>query len=248
MIIFSLFDRIILSDKRQNGEGCDNMDLSIKEMRQLYEGMTQKDPSFREAIGQLSDPPQDTDIFSDLDRTKNRLNYAMLGVHPIYQREVELSGMIDHKEGKMYLYGGDNDIEFDFEDLDPAYVAFIENQKRIHNSDSDTTPLSSVALEASNALNKDKMEVPDISGVQTNLPEDVGQSPRELLEKAFVNSMVMMTNLKHEIDSRGLSDTYGTNKDHLLQHVASDSFNNSFERSVDELSDLAKGAVNDYGL
>lgn len=226
------------------------MDLSVKEMRELYGGLTQKDPSFRDAIGQLSEPPQDMEVFSDLDRAKNRLNLAMLGVHPINQWEVELSGIVDHKDEKLYLYGGDEDIVYDFEDLDPKYIEFIKDSIDVGDIDTGTTPISSLALELGNVLNKDGIEVPDISGVktETRLPKDLGSSPRELLEKAFTNSMVMMTHLHGEINKRGLSKVFGTNKDHMLQHAAKDSFNNSFERSVDELTEIAEGVVRDYGM
>lgn len=222
-------------------------DLSMNDWRELYDGLTREDPGFREAIEELGDPTQDAEMFSDLDRTRNRLNYAMLGVHPIYRREVELSGMIDHYHKELVLAGDDGDIIYTYGDLDPAYVAFLENQKRVDSSD-DTTPLSSVALKTSHSLLKGEMDLPSLDGVSMNVSSDTDNFSREILEKAFVNSMVLMTHLKNEIRSRGLDQTYGMSKDHLLQYSVADSFNNSFERSVGELSELAKGAVNEYGM
>lgn len=223
-----------------------NNKLDIYDWRELYDGLTREDPSFREAIDELSDY-QDVRIISELDQAKNRLNYAMLGIHPIYNREVELSGMIDHFHGKLVLAGDEGAIEHDFKDLDPAYLAFLENQKRIYNTD-DETPLSSVALKTSHSLLKDEMELPSLDGVSTNVKVDTDNFSREVLERAFTNSMVLMTHLQDQIQGRGLDKIYGMNKDHILQYSVADSFNNSFERSVDELSEIAKGAVNEYGM
>lgn len=219
----------------------------MNDWRELYDGLTREDPNFREAIEELSDNHADVNIMNDLDRTRNRLNYAMLGIHPIYKREVELSGMIDHFQKQLVLAGDEGDIVYPYEELDPAYVAFLENQQRIYNTE-DTTPLSSVALATSHSLLKDEMALPSLDGVSTNITEDTDSFSRTVLERAFTNSMVLMTHLKQQIKDQGLDSAYGMNKDHLLQYSVADSFNHSFERSVDELSELAKGAVNEYGM
>lgn len=215
-----------------------NRPLSFTDRQNLIEGFTQKDPSFREAVIDLGIDFEADAIFSELDRTKNRLNYAMLGIHPIYRREVELAGLVDFSNRSLNLMG-ENIINFD--DLDPSYLEFLENQKRIYNVDN-VMPLSSVALKSSNLLLKDTMQVPDISNLHMNVPQDLNESSisRRTLEKAFSNSMVIMVHLERELKKHGLFEAYGVNKDQLLQYVGSNTFSNSFEHSVKELDGVAQ--------
>ena len=233
-------------NNRMKTESNDDVSLSVLDLQNLYEGLTQEDPSFRDEMRILGDGFEDDEIFSPLQRTQNKLNYAMLGVHPIYRREVELAGMVDYVGGQLSLVGGES---YPFEELDPSYVEFLNSQQRIHNT-KEVLPLSSVALKTSNLLNEDTMDVPDISGITMNLPQDLNErsTSRKVLERAFTNSMVLMTHLGEMIDKHGFGETYGMNKDHLLQYVGSNSFNNSFEHSVGELSNVAASAVNKYGM
>ena len=65
--------------------------MDVKAYRELYEGITQEDALFRDAIYALNEQVPTDDLFSELDRAQNKLNHAMLGIHPLYRREVELS-------------------------------------------------------------------------------------------------------------------------------------------------------------
>lgn len=217
--------------------------LSLRDMRLVYEGMTQEDGRFRDAIRALGIGFEDEQIFGDLERTQNRLNYAMLGIHPIYRREVELAGLVDFPNRQLSLIGETEVFEFGFDGLDPAYVSFLENQKRIYNV-KDTLPLSSVALKTSNMLNEDSMEVPNISQLHLNVPTELETPSRAVLERAFTNSMVLMTHLDKELRRHGIAQAVGMNKDALLLYVGSNSFSNSFDHSVGELENVAVTAIN----
>lgn len=220
--------------------------LSVNDLQSLYEGLTQEDDSFREAMTDIGYEVNKDEVFSSMLRVKNKLNYAMLGVHPIYRREVELAGLVDFHERTLSLASHPEDRIISFDDMDPSYVAFLENQKRIYSTDKKTMPLSSVALRMGNELNKDKMDVPNIDDLHLNVPKEIPNRSRKVLERAFTNSMVMMTHLDSMIKKHGFDKAYNMNKDHLLQHVASDQFNFSFNRSVTELDNIAKTSVNDY--
>ena len=222
--------------------------LSVSDLQMLYEGLTQEDDGFRNAMTELGYPVDKDELFSEKERVKNRLNYAMLGIHPIYRREVELAGLVDFHQRTLSLASKPDDIVIPFDNMDPSYVAFLENQKRIYNTESGTMPMSSVALKASNELNKDKMDVPDLSDVHLNVPQETTSTARRVLERAFTNSMVMMTHLDGMIKKYGFDEAYGMNKDHLLQHVASDQFNHSFNRSVTEIEQIASKSVDEYSL
>lgn len=216
--------------------------LKVNEYRELYEGLTQEGGKFRDAIYALSEQVPEKELFSDLDRAQNRLNYAMLGIHPIYNREVELSGIVDYARRVLYTYAEDGQIETSFDDLDPSYVSFLETQKRIYNV-KETMPLSSVALKTSNQwLAKEDVKVPDLSQVQMNLPSDELSFSRKVLETAFARSMVLMNHLQEEIEKHGLDRAYGASREDLIQYVQSNSFQFQFDHSVNELTQAAKEA------
>lgn len=226
-----------------------NIKLTASDYQALYEGLTQEDSTFRDELKAVGAVFEEDEIFSELDRAKNRINYAMLGISPIYRREVELAGLVDFHAKTLSFANNPDDVIIDFKDLDPAYLAFLENQKRIFDtSGSEILPLSSVALKCSNELNKDKMNTPNLEDIHMNVPKDMGTTSRQILERAFTNSMVMMTHLDRMIKKHGLDKAYGMNKDHLLQHVASDSFNNSFNRSIGELESVSAKSAKGYGL
>ena len=220
--------------------------MKVNEYRELYEGLTQEDTSFRDAMQEL-EPTFTVNILSDLELAQNRLNHAMLGIHPLYRREVELSGIVDYPERSLKLFHSDGESVIPFENLDPSYVSFLESQKRIYNV-KDTLPLSSVALKTSNQwLKEDGVEVPNLSDVLMHLPEDDFPYSRKVLETAFARSMVLMNHLHEEVEKQGLSAVYGTNRSDLMLYTQSNSFNYQFDYSVHELTDTASQMVDFAG-
>lgn len=217
--------------------------MLVNEYRELYEGLTQEDDDFRNAISNLSDSTLTDNLLTEIELAQNRLNHAMLGVHPLYRREVELSGIVNYPERALCLFHPDGETVTPFSELDPAYVQFLESQKRIYNV-KDTLPLSSVALKTSNQwLKEDGVSVPDTSETQMHLPEDDFPLSRKVLELAFARSMVLMNHLQEEIEKHGLTDTYGTNREDLIQYCQSNSFNYQFHYSVNELTETAMASA-----
>lgn len=218
--------------------------MNVNEYRELYEGLTQEEGDFRKAIYSLTDSTLTDNILSELELAQNRLNHAMLGIHPLYRREVELSGIVDYPERALRLFMPDGETATSFDELDPSYVNFLEAQKRIYHIKT-VMPLSSVALKASNQwLKEEGVNVPDISETQMHLPEDEFPFSRKILEMAFARSMVLMNHLQEEIEKYGLADTYGTNREDLIQYCQSNCFNYQFSHSVHELTETAMKASN----
>lgn len=217
--------------------------MNVKMYRELYEGLTQQDTTFRDMIYDLSESALTDNILSELELAQNRLNHAMLGIHPIYRREVELSGIVDYADRTLSLFHSGDDNISKFSELDPAYVNFLESQKRIYNV-KERLPLSSVALKASNQwLQEDGVNVPDISTVQMHLPDEAFPHSRKILQMAFARNMVMMNHLQEEIEKHGLDKVYGANRDQLLQYCQSNAFDFQFDRSVGDLTETAAQAV-----
>ena len=218
--------------------------MQVKDYRNLYEGLTQEDDIFREAIKKLSEKPITDTLFDDLHQAKNRLNYAMLGIHPIYKREVEISGLVNYVEQTLSLYNQKNDIVYSFAQLDSAYVQFLEHQQRIYNV-KEVLPLSSVALKTSNELLKDEMNVPPLPEFDMHLPLELATTSRKVLEKAFVHGMVVMNHINTMVEKYGLNGVFAANKTDLLLYVNSNAFDQSFERSVNILQEHDLGVVQD---
>ena len=213
--------------------------MDVCSYRELYEGLTQKDDGFRTAIRALTDDMPEI-LLTDLERTQNRLNHAMLGVHPIYRREVELSGIVNYADRSLSLYTAEGGITHSFHDLDPSYVEFLESLKRVYNV-KELLPLSSVALKTSNQwLSDDNVKVPDLSDCDMNLPPDDIPLSRSVLKTAFARSMVMMNHLHEEIERHGLDKTYEVNRSDLITYCQTKQFDFQFDRSVNELSTIAE--------
>lgn len=222
--------------------------MTVKEYRELYEGLTQDDAQFRDAIYALNGQVPKQELFSELDRAQNKLNHAMLGIHPLYRREVELSGIVDYTNRALHLYQETGEQVLSFDDLDPSYVSFLEQQKRVYNI-RERMPLSSVALKTSHQwLEADGVEVPNVKELSMSLPEDSLCYSRKTLQTAFARSMVLMNHLQEQMEQYGLLQTYDVNREDLIQYVQSNSFDFQFAYSVRELTTASQEAANMDGL
>lgn len=222
--------------------------MNVKEYRELYEGLTQEDARFRDAIYALSEQVPEQELFSELDRAQNKLNHAMLGIHPLYRREVELSGIVDYANRSLHLYQETEEQVLSFDDLDPAYVSFLEQQKRVYNV-KECMPLSSVALKTSHQwLEADGVEVPKVDAIAMSLSQDTLCYSHKTLQMAFARSMVLMNHLQEQMEQYGLLETYDVNREGLIQYVQSNSFDFQFAYSVKELSAISQEAANMDGL
>lgn len=218
--------------------------MTVKEYRELYEGLSQEDDKFRKAISAYVGEDMPERLLTELESAQNRLNYAMLGVHPIYRREVELSGIADYKDQALKLYAASGETVLPFQELDPSYVQFLESQKRVYNV-KDLMPLSSVALRSAHELlEKEDVSLPDLSGTDMHLPQRKLSMSVKTLQLAFARSMVLMNHLQEEIEKYGLDTIYETNRDDLIQYCGSRSFNYQFDYSVRELSHVADQSTN----
>lgn len=218
--------------------------LTVSEYRELYEGLTQEDSAFRERLAALAGPSVCPDkILSDLELAENRLVHAMLGVHPIYRREVELSGIVDYEQQVLRLYVPKGETNQAFSELDPAYVSFLEAQKRIYNVKKQL-PLSSVALKASAEwLQEEGVSAPSVDEAAIHLPKESFGLSRRVLEAAFAKNVILVNHIQEEIEKHGLAEAYGANREELHSYCQSHSFDYAFDKSVTELGVVANEAL-----
>lgn len=211
--------------------------LTVGDWRDLYEGMTQEDDGFRKKMNELVPELPTDNILSELELAKNRLTYAMMGIHPIYMREIELSGFIDYPEQNLVLYSDNGDRIVPFSTLDPSYVEFLENQKRTHNT-KELQPLSSVALRASQEL------YPGIKDVVEPIPMNTDgaevKCSRDALSLAWSRSVILMNHLHEEMQKYGLDKAYGVSRDDLRAYCNSNIGAAQFDRGIAELGQTAE--------
>lgn len=219
--------------------------LTVADWRDLYEGMTQADDSFRKKMAEKVPGLPTDNLLSELELSQNRLTYAMMGIHPIYLREIELSGYVDYPNQRLFLYADNGERIVPFGDFDPSYVEFLENQKRTHNV-KDIQPLSSVALRASQEL------YPEIAGYIDPIPMNtdgaVVSCGSKALRLAWARSTIMMNHLQEEIQKYGVDRAFSVDRDDLRAYCTSRIGSAQFDLSIAELSGLAQEASGMDGL
>lgn len=214
--------------------------LTVADWRDLYEGMTQEDDGFRKKMADYVPGITADNILSELELAQNRLTYAMMGIHPIYCREIELSGFVDYPNRCLSLYMDNGERVLPFGELDPSYVEFLENQKRTHKVQ-DIQPLSSVALHATELLYPDMQKY--IEPVSMNTDGTKEKPSSDMLKRAWDRSVILMNHIHEELVSSGAAKAFGINRDDLRAYCTSNIGNAQFDRSVAELSGVAHEAA-----
>ncbi len=219
--------------------------LTVADWRDLYEGMTQEDDGFRRKMAEKVSGLSTDNILSELELAQNRLTYAMMGIHPIYWREIELSGFVNYPERSLALYADNGERIVPFKDLDPSYVEFLENQKRINNV-KDIQPLSSVAVRVSEELYPETKKYLEPVPMNTDGAEiDCGP---KMLKKAWERSVIMMNHIQEEIEKHGIGKAFAVDRDDLRAYCTSRIGSAQFDRSLAELADVASKASGMDGL
>lgn len=219
--------------------------LTVADLRDLYEGMTQEDDGFREKLAEKVPELPTNNILSEFELVQNRLTYAMMGIHPIYWREVEYSGYINYPDRCLALYADNGERIVPFKELDPSYVEFLENQKRTHNV-KDIQPLSSVALRVSQELYPEMTKYIDPIPMNTDGAEISCGS--KALKLAWARSTILMNHIHEELCKYGADKAFGIDRDDLRAYCTSRIGSAQFDRSISELGDVAHEAVGMDGL
>lgn len=214
--------------------------LTVSDWRDLYEGMTQRDDGFRKKITEQMIGMTADNVLSELELVQNRLTYAMMGIHPIYQREIELSGFVDYPNRQMILYADNGERILSFQALDPSYVEFLENQKRIHNV-KDLQPLSSVAVRVSEELYPEMKK--HLEPIPMNTDGARISCGTRALQRAWERSTILMNHIHEELMASGAVKAFGVDRDDLRAYCTSRIGDAQFDRSLAELAELAQDAA-----
>lgn len=209
--------------------------LTVADWRDLYEGMTQQDDGFRLKMSELVPEVGPDNILSELELAQNRLTYAMMGIHPIYEREIELSGFINYPERCLALYADNGERIVPFKELDPSYVEFLENQKRLSKT-RDIQPLSSVAIKVSEELYPGTKE--HLEPVPMNTDGAEISCGSKALKLAWARSTILMNHIHEEMQKSGVARAFGISRDDLRAYCTSRIGSAQFDRSIAELGEL----------
>lgn len=213
--------------------------LTVADWRDLYEGMTQEDDGFRVEMAERIPEMGPDNLLTELELAQNRLTYAMMGIHPIYRREIELSGMVDYPNRTLALYMDNGERVLPFNDIDHSYIEFLENQKRTHKV-KDIQPLSSVHLKVTEELFPDMRVVLEPVDMNTD-----GAEPScgvKMLKRAWERSTIMMNHLHEELQKCGADKAFRISRDDLRAYCTSNIGSAQFDRSLAELGALANEA------
>lgn len=219
--------------------------LTVADWRDLYEGMTQEDDSFRKKMAEKVSGITAENILSEFELAQNRFTYAMMGIHPIYWREIELSGFINYPEQNLVLYADNGERIVPFKELDSSYVEFLENQKRIYNT-RDIQPLSSVAIRVSEELYPETKE--HLEPVPMNTDGAEISCGVKALRRAWERSTILMNHIHEELSKYGADKAYAVNRDDLRAYCTSRIGSAQFDRSIAELSEVAQEASGMDGI
>lgn len=219
--------------------------LTVADYRDLYEGMTQEDDGFRKKMAEKVPGMTVDNVLSELELAQNRLTYAMMGIHPIYWREIELSGFINYPDKCLALYADNGERIVPFKELDQSYVEFLENQKRTHNV-RDIQPLSSVAICASEKLFPETKK--HLEPVSMNTDGADISCGTKALKKAWERSTILMNHIHEELCKYGADKAFAVDRDDLRAYCTSHIGSAQFDRSIAELSDVAQEAAGMDGL
>lgn len=214
--------------------------LTVADWRDLCEGMTQEDDGFRRKMAEMVPEIGPDNILTELELAQNRLTYAMMGIHPIYCREIELSGFVNYPEKCLSLYMDNGERIVPFKDFDPSYIEFLENQKRAHNM-RNFQPLSSVAIRVSEELYPDTKK--HLESIPTNTDGAEVNCGRKMLIRAWERSTLLMNHLYDELMACGAVQVFSLDRDDLRAYCTSRIASGQFDRSIAELTETAHEAV-----
>lgn len=219
--------------------------LTVADWRDLYEGMTQEDDGFRKKIAEQIPEITPDNILSELELAQNRLTYAMMGIHPIYWREIELSGFINYPEQCLSLYADNGERIVPFKDLDPSYIEFLENQKRT-SCVKNIQPLSSVAVRVSEELYPETKK--HLESIPMNTDGAEISCGSEMLKRAWARSTILMNHIHEELQAHGIDKAFAMSRDDLRVYCTSRIASGQFDRSISELTEVAQEASGMDGL
>lgn len=194
--------------------------------RQIFaSGLTQQDMGFRDALAELSGEP--VDFYDYRTSAYNRLNHALVGSAINIEHPVMVSGLIDFNENKLFVDNGDI-REYSLDDLDPRYLATINQTLRSQNNRLQQIPLTDITMELLDDIHPDIELKPDVDAHSLSGSDAV-------LKRAFANEMLFNVQMEEYIKDKNLEKAFDLDVEKLTELVEQSSFDATFSEGLDDL-------------
>lgn len=200
---------------------------TLKDYQILTSGLTQQDRQFRDAIEELSESR--TDFYGYRMSAYNRLNHALIGKDIDLENPVKIAGMVDYPNSRLVVSRWGQETEYNFDDLDPRYVASLNQVAVVKGKKPEKLPLTDIALEMLDDIHSDVELKPDVE-------EHSFASSAKVLQQAFANEMVLQVQLEEFVNEQGLMGVLDAHSDEVTELVRKKSFEASFNDGLKDLN------------
>lgn len=194
--------------------------------RQIFaSGLTQQDMGFRNALSELSG--ETIDFYDYRTSAYNRLNHALIGRDINLEHPVTVIGLLDFEANKLYVDNGEG-FEYNLDDLDPRYLATINQTLKSQNNRLTQIPLTDIAMELLDDIHPTIKAKPVVDAHSLSGSEVV-------LQRAFANEMLFNVQMEEYIKNKHLDDAFNLDSEELTGLVERSSFDATFSEGLDDL-------------
>lgn len=194
--------------------------------RQIFaSGLTQQDMGFRNALSELSG--ETIDFYDYRTSAYNRLNHALIGRDINLEHPVTVIGLLDFEANKLYVDNGEG-LEYNLDDLDPRYLATINQTLKSQNNKLTQIPLTDIAMELLDDIH------PTIEAKPT-VDEHSLSGSKAVLQRAFANEMLFNVQMEEYIKDKDLDEFFNLDSKELIDLVERSSFDATFSEGLEDL-------------
>ena len=215
------YDRYIL-------KGVENMS-ELQDYQIMSTGLTQLDTEFRDALTELSNAPMD--FYSYKTAALNRLNHALVDHELDLNTPVNVVGLVDYPNNRLYMSRWGVEREYNLDDIDPRYMASLNQVAVVNGKKPERLPITDIAAEMLDKLH------PEIDAeMKPGIEEAPITSSRAILERAFANEMVFQVAMEEFIKDNNLDVLYAKDSNKYRDMVSKTTFQASFNDGLKDLS------------
>ena len=206
-------------------KGTDIMHEKLHTRQIFASGLTQQDIGFRNALSELSGKV--IDFYDYRMNAYNRLNHALIGRDINSEHPVKVVGLLDFEDNKLYVDNGEG-FEYNLDDLDPRYLATINQTLKSQNNRLTQIPLTDIAMELLNDIHADIELKPEVDGHSLSASDAI-------LQRVFVNEMLFNVQMEEYIKDNHLDEVFNMDAEKLTELVDQSSFDATFSAGLDDL-------------
>lgn len=216
--------------------GTNIMHAKLRNRQIFASGLTQQDMGFRNALSELSG--ETIDFYDYRTSAYNRLNHALIGRDINLEHPVTVIGLLDFEANKLYVDNGEG-LEYNLDDLDPRYLATINQTLKSQNNKLTQIPLTDIAMELLDDIH------PTIEAKPTVDAHSLSGS-KAVLQRAFANEMLFNVQMEEYIKDKDLDEFFNLDSKELIDLVERSSFDATFSEGLEDLDkSMSKEVVNE---